>query len=105
MENARYKEAVAAYHEAGHAVGAFLLDVPFGDITLDTTTAGQGSVVSPLTVRRIREANLCWNYAVVLMLGREAERLAFGQADRSYLQEDARHIAGLYLTCTFPEVG
>ncbi len=96
MPDESSKETAAAYHEAGHAVGAFFLGVPFGEIALDLADSGQGLVHSPLTIKQIRESNLCWQYAVVLMLGREAERLVFGRADRSYLQEDARNIAGLY---------
>ncbi len=91
-------ETVAAYHEAGHAVGAFFLGVPFSEIALDSAVSGEGSVHSPLTIKQIRESNLCWQHAVVLMLGREAERLVFGRADRRYLQEDAGNIARLYLT-------
>ena len=91
------QETIAAYHEAGHAVGAFLLGVPFGEIALDSTIDGEGSVLSPLTIQQIRESNLQWQYAVVSMLGREAERLVFGRADRSYLQEDASNIVRLYL--------
>jgi hypothetical protein len=92
------KQTIVAYHEAGHAVGAFFLGVPFGEITLDASESGEGSVRSLLTIKQIRESNLCWEHAVVLMLGREGERLVFGRADRSYLQEDAGHIARLYLT-------
>lgn len=98
MPDESSKETAAAYHEAGHAVGAFFLGVPFGEIALDSADSGEGLVHSRLTIKQIRESKLCWQYAVVLMLGREAERLVFGRADRSYLQEDARNIAGLYLT-------
>ena len=97
MPDESSKETAAAYHEAGHAVGAFFLGVPFGEIALDSADSGEGLVHSRLTIKQIRESKLCWQYAVVLMLGREAERLVFGRADRSYLQEDARNIAGLYL--------
>jgi len=92
------KETVAAYHEAGHAVGAFFLSVPVDEIALDSTGSGQGSVHSPLTIKQIRDSNLRWQYAVVSMLGREAERLVFGRADRDYLQVDAENIARLYQT-------
>ena len=51
-----------------------------------------------LTIAQIRESNLYWQYAVVLLLGREAERLVFGRADRRYLKKDAERIARLYRT-------
>ncbi len=96
MSDESSKETVAAYHEAGHAVGAFFLGVPVDEITLDLSGSGEGSVHSPLTIKQIRESNLCWQYAVVSMLGREAERLVFGRADRNYLEVDAKNIARLY---------
>jgi hypothetical protein len=92
------KDFVAAYHEAGHAVGAFFLGVPFDDVSLGAATTGEGSVRSPLTIGEIRQSGLCWQYAIVSMLGREAERLVFGRADREYLQNDAETIVNLYIT-------
>jgi hypothetical protein len=98
MPNHPNKDFVAAYHEAGHAVGAFFLGVPFHDVSLNAATPGEGLVRSPLTIGEIRQSGLCWQYAIVLMLGREAERLVFGRADRDYLQNDVETIVNLYLT-------
>jgi hypothetical protein len=98
MADTSSKDTSAAYHEVGHAVGAFLLGLPFGDVVLAAPGSGEGSVHSPLTIGKIRQSNLRWEYAVVLMLGREAERLVFGRADSRYLREDAECIARLYLT-------
>jgi hypothetical protein len=98
MPDQASKESVAAYHEAGHAVGAFFLGVPFDDVSLNAANTGEGSVHSPLTVGQIRQSGLCWQYAIVSMLGREAERLVFGHAERDYLQNDAENIVKLYLT-------
>ncbi len=93
MTNDMSKVTVAVYHESGHAVGAFFLGVPVDEIALDSTRSDEGSVHSPLPIKQIRDSNLRWQYAVVSMLGREAERLVFGRADRDYLEADAEDIA------------
>jgi hypothetical protein len=98
MRHQRDREAVTAIHEAGHAVGAFLLGVPIGQIALDAANTGEGVVRSPLTIGQIRISGLAWQYAVVSMLGREAERIVFGRADRDFLDGDAANIWGLYGT-------
>ena len=98
MTNDMSKVTVAVYHESGHAVGAFFLGVPVDEIALDSTRSDEGSVHSPLPIKQIRDSNLRWQYAVVSMLGREAERLVFGRADRDYLEADAEDIARLYQT-------
>jgi hypothetical protein len=98
MLHQQNQEAVAAIHEAGHAVGAFLLDVPIGVIVLDAAKHGEGVVRSPLTIEQIRRSGLPWEYAIVSMLGREAERIVFGRADRDFLEEDAENIQRLYWT-------
>jgi hypothetical protein len=98
MPHQRDREAVTAIHEAGHAVGAFLLGVPIGQIAIDAANAGEGVVRSPLTIGKIRISGLAWQYAVVSMLGREAERIVFGRADRDFLDGDAANIWGLYGT-------
>jgi hypothetical protein len=98
MFNHQNQETVAAIHEAGHAVGAFLLGIPIGVIVLDAAKAGEGVVRSPLTIEQIRRSGLPWEYAIVSMLGREAERIAFGRADRDFLGDDASNILGLYAT-------
>jgi hypothetical protein len=98
MRHQRDREAVAAIHEAGHAVGAFLLGVPIDRIVLDAANAGEGVVRSPLSLGQIRNLGLAWEYAVVSMLGRAAERIVFGRADRDFLEGDASNIWGLYAT-------
>lgn len=98
MLNQQNQEAVAAIHEAGHAVGAFFLGVPIGVIVLDAAETGEGVVRSPLTIEQIQSLGLPWEYAIVSMLGREAERIASGRADRDFLGDDASNIWGLYET-------
>jgi hypothetical protein len=82
MTQSPSNEFVAACHEAGHAVGASLLGVPFADVTLDALNAAEGSVPSPLTIDEIRQANLVWQYAIVAMLGWKAEHLPAKSIDR-----------------------
>jgi hypothetical protein len=92
MLNRSKDDLIAAHHEAGHAVGAFLLGVPFAAVALADPGSGKGSVHAPFTIGKIREC------AVVALLGRATERLVFGRADRRYLRGDAETIARLYLT-------
>ena len=92
------KNIVTAYHEAGHAVGAYFLGVRFDHVSIDDTNDGHGSVLGLMTIAEIRRLSLAWENAVVAMLGREAEQVFFGHAERRYLGSDARTIAGLYLT-------
>ena len=88
MLNAMQADHVAAHHEAGHAVGAFLLGVPFEKVALASPGSGEGHIPGSLTVKEIRESNLCWEHAVVARLGPETEKLFFGRADRRYYQND-----------------
>ena len=69
MLNRSKDDLIAAHHEAGHAVGAFLLGVPFAAVALADPGSGKGSVHAPFTIGKIREC------AVVAMLGRATERL------------------------------
>lgn len=71
-------ERRAAVHEAGHAVAAYALGLPVGDLVLSSPShAGDGfmrfrapSVLTNGSVRRL---------LIMLMAGREAETLAFGE--------------------------
>jgi hypothetical protein len=90
------RDLVAAYHEAGHAVGAFLLGVPVGQVSL--IGRAEGEVNGRLTIKEIREANLHWEHCVVFRLGWAAERLFFGRAELRYLENDVVGIRRSYLT-------
>ena len=62
MLNRSKDDLIAAHHEAGHAVGAFLLGVPFAAVALADPGSGKGSVHAPFTIGKIREWpwSRCW---------------------------------------------
>lgn len=90
------KDCVAAYHEAGHAVGAILLGVPIDRIVI--TGNGEGGVHPTIAPTKIGDAGLVWEHAIVARLGQETERLFFGRPDKGKLGDDAEAIARLYKT-------
>jgi hypothetical protein len=98
MPDASLDDCKTADHEAGHAVGAVLLGVPFDEVSLDRVDRGKGCVPGTLTIKQIRESNLSWQNAVVAMLGPETERLIHGRADPEACDGDEEVIERLYRT-------
>ena len=75
----------AACHEAGHAVGAYLLGVPIGELYV---TPGLSAFVPGLSFGEAAERGLLRECAIVSQLGPATEQRLFGKFDAVCCEED-----------------
>ncbi len=87
MEEFDYR--VAAYHESGHAVASYLLQVPIQSVYV---TPGLSECVSGLTIGEIVSRNLIHQCATVAAVGAIVERIFFGDADSVACEIDKKVI-------------
>lgn len=100
-----------AYHEAGHAVAAFMLDIGIGRASIRPcrmdnslghvtfrTTAELRSVLSDLDICTPRHEVWVLKKAIATFAGHEAERIATGRANHAGASEDRKSIADMLLT-------
>jgi hypothetical protein len=82
---AEFDYKVAAYHESGHAVASYLLQVPIQSVYI---TPGLSECVSGLTIGEIVSRNLIRQCATVAAVGKVVERTFFGHADSANCKND-----------------
>ncbi|HBI42853.1 MAG TPA: hypothetical protein DDY78_08345 [Planctomycetales bacterium] len=92
------KDFVAAHHEAGHAVGAYMLGVPTKVVYIEADGSGEGDWKPALTIGEIRKHGLWPEYAICGELGRTVERMLFGSSDSRFCDDDQDVIDRLLLT-------
>ena len=102
---ARARGVRTAYHEAGHAVAAFELGVPFREVSIAATTDSWGYLLS--TPLRLREPDVYtmsprtrdWleRRIIVGLAGREGNRLLTGRYDHRGAGNDYQQALNLTL--------
>ena len=82
---------IAACHESGHAVAAYLLGVPTESVGIHTSEAGEGKWTADKFNREAMKTT--WiDYAVIGLMGKQVELLLFGGCEDRYLKEDEDNI-------------
>ena len=89
------RDYVAAHHEAGHAVGAYMLEVPTQALSIYCGESGEGHWKPVLTISEIRKRDLWRQHAICGELGRTVERLLFGSFEPCFCEDDQEIIDGL----------
>jgi hypothetical protein len=92
------KDFITAHHEAGHAVGAFMLGLPTKVVYIKADGSGQGDWKPTLTIGEIRAHGLWQEHAICGELGRTVERMLFGSYDSRFCGDDQYVIDRLLLT-------
>ncbi len=94
---------IAAHHEAGHGVGAVMLDVPIKSISIEGEGSGDGSFSTKLTWGEVKARGVWREHVVVCELGRMAEQMVFGTSGRDCWESDEKHIVWMISQCVADE--
>ncbi len=82
---AEFDYRIDAYHESGHAIASYLLQVPIQSVYF---TPGLSKCVSVLTIGEIISGNLIRQCATVAAVGAIVERIFFVDADSAACEID-----------------
>jgi hypothetical protein len=93
---------IGACHEAGHAVGAYILRFPLREVSIKGDGSGDGEFVPALTFGEVRKRGLWPQCAAIAELGRAVERSLFGEENPGCWEDDRDLINQAAEEC-FPE--
>lgn len=96
-------EAIVRYHEAGHAVMHYLLDLPIVRITVTGTTSGVGGFVMGEDNEEMQTKKFLEDQLTILYAGRCSEIIKFGEENMSIGAsmdiKEATKILHQYVSC------